>query len=202
MALEDAAVLGVLSRPIDADRYIKACPLSATTLGTFFHNVRQAVWETTGGVPKSLLTGLSRERWISFRQYELREFMLMLVNAARILHGDVPLAEGLRRLGRLAYPSFASTMAGRVVLFAFGSGLEQMAETLPKAYAIGVPDANIEVTKLATRHYRIRYTNVHCFVDTYHLGVIEGAFIAQRVQPKVVVRPGSRICDAEIEGIW
>lgn len=198
----DAPAPAILSEPIDADRYIRSCPPTATTLGTFFHHVRQAVWEKVGSVPKSLSVGLSRERWISFRQYELREFMLLLVNAAQILHGDQPLGEGLRRLGRLAYPSFASTMAGRVVLFALGEGLEQMAEALPKAYAIGVPDAQIQVKRLGPRHYLIRYSNVHCFVDTYHLGVIEGAFIAQRVVPNIIVRPGSRICDAEFEGRW
>ena len=105
-------------------------------------------------------------------------------------------------MGRLAYPSFASTMAGRVVLFALGEGLEQMAEALPKAYALGLHDARVEVERLGPRHYLVRYANAHCFVDTYQLGVIEGAFIAQRVVPNIIVRPGKRICDAELEGKW
>src|SRR5436190_4974144 len=95
---EEAPVPAILSQPIDVDQYLRACPASATTLGTFFHHVRQAVWEEVGHVPKSLLAGLSRERWISFRQYGLREFMLLAVNAARILHASEPLGEGLRRL--------------------------------------------------------------------------------------------------------
>lgn len=202
MADDKAGLPAIQSQPIDAGRYLQACPKSATTLGTFFHHVRQAVWEKSGDVPKSLFNGLSRERWISFRQYELREFMQMLINAAAILHKDQPIGEGFRRLGRLAYPSFASTMAGRVVLFAFGDGLEQMAQALPKAYALGLPDARVEVLKRAPRHYVIRYTDAHCFVETYQLGVIEGAFLAQRVVPHLVVRPGKRICDAEIEGKW
>ena len=202
MAGDEAHVPAVLTQSIDPNLYIRSCPAAATTLGTFFHHVREAVTESTGSLPYRLFTGLTRESWISFRSYQLREFMQLLVNAARILHADQPLGEGLRRLGWLAYPSFASTMAGRVVLFAFGEGLEQMAEALPKAYTLGVPDAHVEVKKLALRHYRVRYSNVHCFVDTYHLGVIEGAFKAQHIVPHLIVRPGKRICDAEVEGYW
>lgn len=202
MADEESAVPAILTRPIDAELYLRSCPARATTLGTFFHHVREAVIEATGSAPQSLFAGVTGTRWISFRQYELRQFMHLLVNAARILYADQPLGEGLRRLGRLAYPSFASTMAGRVVLFALGEGLEQMAEALPKAYTVGVPDAHVDVKKLGPRHYRIRYADVHCFVDTYHLGVIEGAFMARNAVPKLVVRPGVRICDAEFEGHW
>lgn len=202
LAAEEAPAPAILSGPIDAEAYIRACPARATTLGTFFHHVREAVVERTGGTQDRLFAGVSRDRWISFRKYELREFMRLLVNAAGILHADQPLGEGLRRLGWLAYPSFASTMAGRVVLFALGEGLEEMAEALPKAYALGVPEAHVESKKLGPRHYLIRLSDVHCFVDTYHLGVIEGAFTARHVVPRIVVRLGKRSCDAEFEGTW
>ena len=38
--------------------------------------------------------------------------MHLVVNAARILHPKEAISEGMRRVGWLAYPSFAATMGG------------------------------------------------------------------------------------------
>ncbi len=191
-----------LGHAIDVERYLKACPVDETTQGTFLQHVRDEVVKRTGSVPPRLFDGLPRDRWLPFLKYPLRELMHLVVNAARILYPKLPLAEGLRRVGWFAYPSFAATMAGRVVLFAFGETLEDVFRSGPKAYAISVPDAQVTLTLLKEGHLEAELRGVHCFVDTYHRGVVEGAIWCHGFEPRVEVTTGTRICDADIVAEW
>jgi uncharacterized protein (TIGR02265 family) len=190
-----------LTHEIDVERYLRACPPHATTRGTFFKYVREAVEKKIGADPR-LLTGLTNTDWMAFRKYPLREFMQLSVNAARIAHGEEAISEGLRRVGWLAFPSFAATMAGRVVLFAFGERLENVVSAMPKAYLVAVPGTVVETEELGARLYRVTMRNVYNFVDTYHLGVLEGAVLAMGYQPLITVEVGERPCDAVFEGGW
>jgi uncharacterized protein (TIGR02265 family) len=128
--------------------------------------------------------------------------MRLVVNAARILHPKEAISEGMRRVGWFAYPSFAATMAGRVVLFAFGDTLDHVVRAVPKAYAISVPDAQVTLTEQTDRHFRVEFRGVHCFVDTYHRGVLEGAIWCHGFDPTIVVTAGARICDADMVADW
>jgi uncharacterized protein (TIGR02265 family) len=190
-----------LTHEVDVDGYLSACPAQATTRGTFFRFLRDAIEEQVGADPR-LLEGLANTEWTAFRKYPLRDFMQLSVNVARIVHAGEAISEGLRRVGRLAFPSLAATMAGRVVLFAFGERLENVIMALPKAYAVSVPGTRIETTELGPQRYRITMRSVHNFVDTYHLGVLEGAVLAMGQQPRIDVQVGDRPCDAVFEGGW
>ena len=190
-----------LTHEVDVERYLRACPPDATTQGTFFKFLREAIEKEFGADPR-LLTGLQNTDWVAFRKYPLREFMQLSVNAARIAHGQEAISEGLRRIGWLAFPSFAATMAGRVVLFAFGERLEDIISALPKAYSVAVPGTVVETEELGSRLYRITMRNVYNFVDTYHLGVLEGAVLKLGYQPRITVQVGARLCDAVFEGGW
>lgn len=193
--------LPTLSHDVDVARYIRACPADIMTQGTFFRYLRGAV-EKKRGPTDALFAGLARRDWTQFGRYPLRDFMQLAVNAARVMHADVAISEGLRRVGRLAYPSFASTMAGRVVLFAFGDELENMVNAIPKVYALTVPGSHVEVQMVAPAEYRFLYRGVHSFVDTYHLGVLEGAVLEMGFTPRISVLMGQRICDADFGGGW
>jgi uncharacterized protein (TIGR02265 family) len=190
-----------LVHDVDVARYARACPAGSVTQGVYFQYLRSAV-EAECGKDERLYAGLSRRDWTAFRRYSLRDFMCLAVNAAQLAHPKEALSEGLRRLGRLAYPSLAATMAGRVVLYAFGERLENVVKALPKAYAISVPGTVVETYELGPTHYRITMKNVYNFVDTYHLGVLEGAVLAMGFQPRITVTVGERLCDAEFQGGW
>jgi uncharacterized protein (TIGR02265 family) len=191
-----------LGHAVDVERYLKACPQDESTQGTFLQYIRDEVVKRMGGAPPKLFDGLPRDRWLPFLKYPLRELMHLAVNAAHILYPKLPLSEGLRRVGWFAYPSFAATMAGRVVLFAFGETLDDVVRAVPKAYAITVPDAQVTLTLQTDRHFRLEFRGVHCFVDTYHRGVIEGAIWCHGFDPSVEVTLGSRLCDANMVADW
>jgi uncharacterized protein (TIGR02265 family) len=191
-----------LSYAVDIERFLKACPPDESTQGTFLQYIRDEVVKRMGAAPAKLFEGLPRERWLPFLKYPLRELMQIVVNAARILHPKLPLSEGMRRVGWFAYPSFAATMAGRVVLFAFGETLEDVIRSVPKAYAVCVPEAQVTLTSHLERHFKLEFRGVYCFVDTYHRGVIEGAIWCHGFDPVVEVTAGSRICDANMVADW
>ena len=191
-----------LNQAIDVERYLKACPLDESTQGTFLQYIRDEVVKRFGSPPAKLFEGLPRNRWLPFLKYPLRELMQLVVNAARLLYPKQPVAEGLRRVGWFAYPSFAATMAGRVVLYAFGEELDHVVRSVPKVYTICVPEAQVTLTLQRERHFRLEFRGVHCFVDTYHRGVIEGAIWCYGFDPSVEVTPGPRLCDADMVANW
>jgi uncharacterized protein (TIGR02265 family) len=191
-----------LGHAVDVERYLKACPLDEQTQGTFLQYIRDEVVKRHGSVPPKLFDRLPRDRWLPFLKYPLRELMHLVVNAARILHPKQPLAEGMRRIGWFAYPSFAATMAGRVLLFACGETLDDVVRSGPKAYSVCVPEAQVTLTLQAQRHFEAELRGVHCFVDTYHRGVVEGAIWCHGFEPRVVVTTGSRISDADMVADW
>jgi uncharacterized protein (TIGR02265 family) len=191
-----------LRHTIDVAQFIKACPAESTTTGTFFQHVREAVVKRTGSAPAALFKGLTAERWTPFLQYPLRDFMHLAVNAAGILHPHEPLAEGLRRIGWLAYPSFASTMAGRIVLFAFGEKLEQVVQATPRIFAVTVPGMEVTILERTERRALLQFHGVYCFADCFMRGVLEGSIWCHGFEPNVTVTVGIRPSDADFDTRW
>jgi uncharacterized protein (TIGR02265 family) len=187
---------------VDLEAYIRACPRDATTRGTFFQHVCDAAPIPTAKDRARLFAGLERHHWLPFKSYPLTDFMRLAHNAASLSYARFSSAEGLRRIGWMSYPSFASTMAGRVVLFALGNRLEDVVHACQQAYRHSLPLAHVQVTRKEERHYEIEMYNVHSFVDTYHCGVLEGAIHAFHLQPDVRVQRLTRRCDARFSVRW
>jgi uncharacterized protein (TIGR02265 family) len=187
---------------VDAERYLGACPPGATTRGTFFQHVRDHAREELGCDKEALYSGVSRRSWHAFHLYPLVEFMHLALNAGRLLHPHVPTSEALRRIGRLSFRSFSATMSGRVVLFALGERVEDVIRATPTAYRLTLPASVVRVFPEGDRRYRIEMRSVHSFVDTYHHGVIEGAFNALGHEPTIKVRRAQRISDADFDVAW
>ena len=61
----------------------------------------------------------------------------------------------------------------------------------------------MSLTLQEEHHFRLAFRGVHCFVDTYHRGVIEGAIWCHGFQPSVKVTAfGTRLCDADMVADW
>lgn len=187
---------------VSLDAFLRDCPPDATTLGTFFQYVVASLGVRSKADIDAATEGLPQTRWVAFKQYPLRDFMRLAFNTARIGHSSVSRGEGLRRLGRMAYPSFAGTMAGRVVLFAFGEKLENILDAAPRSYKLALPQSSVVVHKLGERHVHFEMKNLHCFPATYHGGVIEGTIQAYGFEPDVKVRLGASRGDIDFEVRW
>jgi uncharacterized protein (TIGR02265 family) len=128
--------------------------------------------------------------------------MRLAHNGAILAFPRSALSEGLRRMGWMSYPSFAATMAGRVVLFALGETLVDVVRAAPKAYAIGLPGATVTSREIAPQRWRFELRDVYSFVDSYQYGVLEGAVLAFSRKPRVRIRRMARLCDADFDVQW
>jgi uncharacterized protein (TIGR02265 family) len=191
----------VLDIPVDVDFYLRSCPSHATAPGVFMLDILKIVNAKHQGVSERLQEGLTQKRWVVFKAYPLRDFMRLVVNASKILYDSVPLSEGLRRLGRTAFPSLNATMAGKVVLFALGNTLEDAFRNAPKAYKLVLPQSEVTVS-VGNMRGRIELRGVYNFPTTYHYGVFEGTIAEHGFQPRIRILPGGRWCDASFEVDW
>jgi uncharacterized protein (TIGR02265 family) len=190
----------VLEQTIDVDFYIRSCPSHAMAPGVFMQDIIKEVMSKHPGTAERLHEGLTERRFFAFKTYPLRDFMRLAVNASKILY-DAPLSEGLRRLGRLAFPSLSATMAGKVVLFALGNRLEDAFRNAPKAYKLVLPQAEVTVN-VGNGRGRIDLRGVYNFPTTYHYGVFEGTIAGHGFHPRIRILPGSRWCDASFDVEW
>jgi uncharacterized protein (TIGR02265 family) len=191
----------VLDIPVDVDFCLRSCPSHATVPGVFMLDILKVVVAKHHGASERLLDGLSQRRWVVFKTYPLRDFMRLAVNASRIMYDAVPLSEGLRRLGRTAFPSLNSTMAGKIVLFALGNRLEDAFRNAPKAYKLVLPESDVTV-EVGKGRGRIELRGVYNFPTTYHYGVFEGTIAEHGFNPRIRILPGERWCDASFDVEW
>lgn len=192
----------ILTRPIDLAKYVRACPSSATTRGAFYQGLVDHAEEQLGRIPDGLYEGVSRQQWIVFKKYPLRDFLQLAANVAGAVYHLLPLAEGLRRLGWTAFPTFRNTMAGRVVLYALGNRVEDVLDTAPRAYQLVLPEADVRVSWPEVRRCRLEMRAVYNFVDTYQYGVLEGTLLAHGFAPSIAVKVLANPCDADFELTW
>lgn len=184
------------------DAFLRECPPQASTRGVFFQRICQQVRKDHGYEPEALYRGVARRRWIVFQAYPLREFLQLAHNAAPFVAGARSTSDGLRRLGWFAYPTFASTMGGRIVLYALGDGLEHVLEVAPSAYGVALPGARVRARRLGERRWRIEMREVYNFVEHYQCGVLEGTVREHGYEPIIRVRRLERRCDADFEVSW
>jgi uncharacterized protein (TIGR02265 family) len=199
--MEQASEQRLLSRPIEVGAYLRACPSRAATRGTFYQTLVDHAEAELGQVPASMFEGVPQRRWVIFKQYPLRDFIQLVVNVAGAVHASLPLAEGLRRLGWIAYPAFSATLAGKVVLYALGNRLENVLESAPRAYGLVLPESDVRVT-LGNRVCRMEMRAVYNFVDTYQFGVLEGTIREHGFRPKLSVKQLANPADADFELRW
>jgi uncharacterized protein (TIGR02265 family) len=184
----DAPFLEPRFDDFDPAAHLALTPSDATTKGMFFRALaEQASRSKSRGAV---------ERWVgrnhlSFRDYPMRDFMAFSVEAARAIFPGTPLGEGLRRLGKTAYPTFAASMIGRVIVGVFGDDLERIFSVAPRAYDVAIAPTRVRVKALGPRHFRFGYEDAFAFVDSYQVGVIEGAILHHGSTPSVRVHAPS-----------
>ena len=180
--------------PLDPVALIHAIPSFATMTGLFL----QALVDKTraSGVRLS-----SRDHYMAFRPYPLREHATLLVDAARGLWPDEPLRNALRRLGRGASRALVHSIVGRVVLGSVDGPVE-MLRAMAKSYAIHTSPGAVEVIVLAPRQVVVRLREIHHFADSHHVGVFEGVLRQAAVRDPRVRLHGYSRTDADLLCEW
>lgn len=174
------------NQPLDCAPYLARVPADATCKGMFFHDIINAVERKSAEAAQALKPYLPR-RYMSFKDYPLREHMEVTAKAAELLYPDVPSQEGMRRLGWLAYPTFAESMVGKVIFGILGNDLDRIFKVAPKSLEIALSRGRVHTEKMGDRHWRFDFRDAYGYLDIYYVGVIEGPVRYMGFTPKVLV---------------
>jgi len=138
-----------------------------------------------------LYLGLTARRWTPFLDYPLRDLMHLMVNSTRLRWPNEPLREGLRRVGWTAYSTFQDSMAGRVIFAVGPKDLESKMGVVAKGISLSVSHAILKPRRVAERHWHLAYDHVYCFLDSYHVGIVEGFVRAHGFTAEIGIRAES-----------
>ena len=167
-----------------------------------------------GWVMQSVLDAAKREgvtlpgksHYGRFRDYPLKDYIDLLVNASEVVRPAEPPRRTLYELGRGVFPAFARTLTGRIALRALGGKDEPVRagiDLMSRLYTVtSKGDSSAELLEKADNFAVIRLRGVWSFPDSYHVGVFTGAALGVfELEPSILVRMTS-LCDAELLLSW
>jgi uncharacterized protein (TIGR02265 family) len=173
------------SQPVDVDAHLQHCLPEATTRGMFLADIVEALKQRNLPLPA--------KRYQAFGSYPQREFITVAADAARHLYPGLAQKEALRRLGQLAYPTFADTMIGKVMYGVLGKDVAAIMKVAPRGYEAVLSHGRAELVQSGPKMARVRLTDVATFLDSYQVGVFEGAFKSCNVAGTVKVKLDSPV---------
>lgn len=174
-----------LTRPLDVETWLASIPTTATCKGLVGESVLDAV-------PGSKITNV---KFTQFRDYPLRDVASLMIDAARVLRPDAPLREGLALVGQALFPKFVSTLLGRVMYGVFGGKVSSILRMANKSYQQTQNTGRVETIVVSATSVRMHFTNCWTFLDSYHVGVLQGTLAACKIDGIVHVK-----MDSDIDG--
>lgn len=114
----------------------------------------------------------------SFKDYPGITINHVAIRAASTLYPGMPQREALRRVGRLAYPTLTTTLAGRVLFGVLGKDIHAVLKLAAKAYDLAGKPGRCTTVELGPNHVVLRLDDVFSYTDCYQVGVLEGALEA------------------------
>jgi uncharacterized protein (TIGR02265 family) len=177
-----------LDRPVVLEEHLKALPSGATCKGLFFHDVLDRLRKSAPNHALFAPGGLGSRRYLHFFDYSYADYMRVLHGTASAIFPGASVGEGLRRLGRSSFPALANTQIGKVLYGVLGGDTRRVLELGARGYQVSLNFGRVEVIGLASRHLRYQFRNLPAFLETYQVGVVEGAMLACGVEGRVRVK--------------
>jgi len=150
------------SAPIDVAQRLAAVPDRAVVKGMFFRRYLDELGES------------GDRRYSSFKDYPLRDLMALQVRVARARHPDVPLREGLRRVGWLVFPTLLDSLVGRVLFGVLERDVGRIVSAVSKGYSLVQTTGKAEVLLNRPGEARVALREMYNFADCYQVGILEG----------------------------
>jgi uncharacterized protein (TIGR02265 family) len=165
--MDDDFIIPDPTAPLDLAERVAALPPHATVKGMFFQSISDQANAATGKHP-------GRDRYVSYKDYPLREWMDLLLKAARLTFPRLPVREGIRRLGQGSYPAFAKSTVGRVLMAAAGTNFGAALRLAPQAFALTSNTTRCEVRSMVEGRAVLRLIRAYDWTEALHTGVFEG----------------------------
>ncbi len=127
--------------------------------------------------------------------------MRLQVEAAPILFPDCSIREGLRRIGWSAYSILLDSHIGRVIFGVLGGNLRRIFALTSRGYGVSLTRGKAEVLRSGANFVSLRLTQIHNFVDSYQVDVMEGVLRHNQRSGQVFVRRHAPL-DVELFVHW
>jgi uncharacterized protein (TIGR02265 family) len=173
--------------PVDLDAHLALLPSGASCKGLFFLDAVRLGTKSRSAAELSLLAGVPERRYIAFRDYPMAENLRLLVAAARCAHPSLPLGQALRRVGQAAFDTVLGSHVGRTVFGVLGDDVERLLLRWPKAYELFYGFGEVTVETSGPGLFTMRARRFPVFLETYQIGVLEGALRDCRARGQVRV---------------
>lgn len=167
-------------RPLDLDAELAAVSAASTTKGFMLDSIVSDLRERK-------LAPADVGSFIGFKDYPTRDYMRLAVQAAGLMWPDLPLREGIRRVGQRAYPQMVSTLIGRVVFGVLGKEIGAITRMVHKAYAISGSHSRATLHGQTPTSSHIRLDDV-AFPDCLQVGAFEGVLVVCGLEGEVRVK--------------
>lgn len=167
--------------PLDVQAMLGRIPPGATIAGMFFLALVEGAQRRQVELP------FPRERYLPFGFYPISEFAPLLLRAAEQFYPELPVRQGLRRIGTSGPVAFLNSTLGKVTLGA-SEGAHAMVAAIAKTYAINVKPSRCDITETSERSMIVSMEGVPYFLDSHHVGVFEGTLHYAGVEGTVLIR--------------
>ncbi len=180
--------------PLDTALVLRSVPEDGRIAGMFSQAVLEALKQ--GGQPSPA----PRERYLPFGFYPQREHVKLVIDAARLLFPGKSTRAALRSLGRGAPTALLQTTLGRVSLGSAQSA-EQAVRALVNTYPSNVRPSESSIVSVSDTHALVTLRGIHFFLDSHHVGVLEGTLRYAGVHGRVRIRTREAGC-ADLLCTW
>ncbi len=155
------------SAPLDVASALSSIPRDATISGMFFSFL------VAGAKAQGVTLPSARPRYTQFMFYPVLELAQLVVEAAGALFPKRTLRHGFRILGRSSPNAFLTSMLGKVTLGAT-EGVHPAILALANGYQLNVRPSTVSVLSSGPKWAIVRVDGVPYFLDSHHVGVLEG----------------------------
>ncbi|MFO0605423.1 MAG: DUF2378 family protein [Polyangiales bacterium] len=174
--------------PVELDAQLALLPRRATCKGMFFTDPLARAGRVAPTVDVFARAGVAPRRYLPFVDYPHAEWMRIANAAAAVIAPGGRVGDGLRELGHHAYDAIFENPIGKVLFGPLGFDLERVFEHAGTGYRLGLGFGAVRAERVAAQHWRVRFTDFPSFIETYNVGVIEGAVRRYGYTPRVRAR--------------
>ena len=125
--------------------------------------------------------------YVAFSLYPVREYMQLLLDAARMKYPDKKPADALLELGLGVYALFARSLSGIAIFSVAGSNFTRICELSSKAYSVTLKPGDAKLAKSEPGYALVQLRDVWPFPECFHCGIWMGAMQACKVQGSIEV---------------
>ena len=187
--------------PVDLEAHLSRLHPRATVKGLFFADLIATVAGRVPGLDVTAHAGLPPRRYLPFFDYPCADWLRLKIAAAEVLHPRASRGAALRKLGRMAFPAFMQSRAGRLMFELAAPRLEDALSRAPQAYAVISNAGTVEYVRPAPRVADIVFMGFPGFLESYQVGIVEGVCAHYAVQPRIEIALES-IGDGSIRVRW